>query len=527
MSDPERKKLINFLNNPDSYVHNPGRVEHIQTHASDIFIVPPYVYKVKKPVDLGFLDFSTLAKRKYFCEREVELNRRLCDDVYLGIEKIVTDRGSFYFGNSGEVFEYAVKMRRLDDKYFLKNILKFGKVAKSDFLRVVEKLESFYKDQETSEEVSENGKPENLRLSIDENVKSSSDYIGKTILSSTYFAIDRYNQKFFKHGKDLFLSRIKEGFIKDCHGDLHLEHINICPDRVCIYDCIEFNDIFRHIDIASDIAFLSMDLDYKGFPQFSDFIVSELSRRMGDSTMYEVLDFYKCYRAFVRGKVESIKCGEEEVPENERKDSADKARNYFRLALKYALFGSRPCVIIVFGMIGTGKSTVSEILSEELGAEVFSSDRTRKEITGKAPGERDNKGFGKGIYTPEITEKTYTEILRRGFDNLGLRGISILDATYSGMERRKRVREEARKSDTNYIFIETTVPDDVIIKRLQKRKLDETSVSDAGADMFEMFKKSYDEPSELEGDNYIKIDTRGDRQDILLDIFNGILDLQC
>lgn len=524
MPFPERRELIEFLCNRDSYEHRPDKVEHIQTHASDIFIVSPYVYKVKKPVNLGFLDFSTLQRREFFCEREVELNRRLCDDIYLGVESICEKNSGFCFNGEGKVVEYAVKMRQLDDRYFLKNLLKEDKAEKEDFIRVVEKLERFYREQEVSREVEENGKPVHVMESVDDNVKTSSDYIGKTISAPVYGAIDRFNTKFFEEKNDLFLSRIEEGFIKDCHGDLHLEHINICPESICIYDCIEFNDKFRHIDIASDIAFLSMDLDFKGHPAFSDLCVREISERMNDSSMYELLDFYKCYRAFVRGKVESIKSGEDEVPEQERESSLEKAGQYFRLALKYALFGSRPCVIVVFGVIGTGKSTVANLISEELGAAVYSSDRTRKEITGKEPTERVKEGVGKGIYSPEITEKTYREIINRGFDNLGFRGVSVIDATFSKKEWRDKVREEAEETDTPCYFVETTIPENVIRERLTKREKKGDSVSDAGVDLLDKFLKGYEDPSELADDNYIRVDTRGSTDEILSKVFKGIID---
>ncbi len=525
MPFPERKQLIRFLSDRNSYEHKPDKVEHIQTHASDIFIVTPYVYKVKKPVNFGFLDFSTLHRREFFCEREVELNRRLCDDIYLGVEKICEKNGGYCFNGEGKVVEFAVKMRQLDDKYFLKNLLKEEKARKEDFLRVVDKLETFYKEQEVTEEVEENGKPEYVGKSVNDNVKTSSGYMGKTISSPAYYAIDKFNKKFLGEKKELMLSRIDDGFIKDCHGDLHLEHINICPESVCIYDCIEFNDSFRHIDIASDIAFLSMDLDFKGHPAFSDLCVREMSERMNDKGMYEVLDFYKCYRAFVRGKVESIKSEEEEVPEEERRYAVDKAGKYFRLALKYALFGSRPCVIVVFGVIGTGKSTVADMIAEELDANVYSSDATRKELAGMSPTERDREGFDKGIYSPEITEKTYSEIINRAFDNLAFRGVSVVDATFSKRNRRQKVLEEAKKTDTPCFFIETTIPEEIIRERLIEREKKGTSVSDAGVDMLEKFMQGYEKPAELENENYIKIDTRGDKQDILLDIFNRIIEL--
>jgi Uncharacterized protein conserved in bacteria len=178
---------------------------------------------------------------------------------------------------------------------------------------------------------------------MDENFSGSKSFTGKTISSAAYDAIKSYSDLFFEKKSPVFLKRIEKGFIKDCHGDLHLEHINLNPQGICIYDCIEFNERFRYIDIASDIAFLAMDLDLNGYSDFADFVVSEISRKMEDRTISEVINFYKCYRAYVRGKVESIKSEEPEISQRDREISQEKAKRYFRLALGYASFWFQTC----------------------------------------------------------------------------------------------------------------------------------------------------------------------------------------
>ncbi|MGH7909244.1 MAG: AAA family ATPase, partial [Thermodesulfobacteriota bacterium] len=350
--EKEGSRLIEFLLNPPSYPHKPRYVKHVQTHASHVFIVPPYVYKIKKPVNFGFLDFSTLDKRKYYCEKEVELNTRICE-AYLGVEDISTRDGDFVFGKGDETIEYAVKMRKLPERYFLKNLLTRGRVTKDYLMSVIEKLVEFYNKLPVTKFISDFGRPDRIRINIDENFSLSERFIGKTISKPTYDAIKFYNNNFFEKKPHLFNERITKGFIRDCHGDLHLEHINLSPQGVCIYDCIEFNERFRYIDIASDIAFVAMDLDFNGYSELANFIVHEISKRMGDETIFEVIDFYKCYRAYVRGKVESIRSTEPEIPSEERQDSQEKAKRYFRLALRYALFGSRPSLVVTFGLIGT------------------------------------------------------------------------------------------------------------------------------------------------------------------------------
>ncbi|MDA2921014.1 AAA family ATPase, partial [Desulfobacterota bacterium AH_259_B03_O07] len=430
IDENDRSNLIEFLIKPSSYLHSPRNVKHIQTHISDVFIAPPYVYKVKKPVDFGFLDFTTLKKRKYFCEKEVELNSRLCD-IYIGVEEISLADGGYRFGKGDKTIEYAVKMKRLPEKYFLKNLIKHGEVSVNDLRRIIEKLVEFYKSQLRSASIDDYGRPEKIKIFIYNNISLVRNFVGKAISPNAHRAITFYNDKFFKNNTLLFQERIKKGFVKDCHGDLHLNNINISPKYVCIHDCIEFNDRFRYIDIASDIAFLAMDLDFNGRSDFADFVVSEISKNMQDDNIFKIIDFYKCYRAFVRGKVESLRSEEPELPKKERKDSLRRAKHYFTLSLKYALFGSQPSLIVIFGLMGTGKSTLANLLSIELTCEVISSDRIRKEMRGLAPTERKYEAFDVGIYSKNITERVYKEITRQGIQAVQSGKAVILDASFS------------------------------------------------------------------------------------------------
>ncbi|HEX3036257.1 MAG TPA: AAA family ATPase [Thermodesulfobacteriota bacterium] len=502
----EQYKLVEFLLDPASYPHKPKRVEHLQTHASHVFVASPFVYKVRKPVDLGFLDFSTLEKRKHFCEKEVELNSRLCD-IYLGVEEISLRGNSLALGKGDRTVEYAVKMKKLLDDYFLKNLLARNKVTKGDLLRVVEKLVEFYKAQPHEKHISDFGKPERIKINIDENFSLAKKFIGKTISPAAYDAIKFYSDTFFENKSYVLLDRIRRGFIKDCHGDLHLEHINLSPQGVCIYDCIEFNDRFRYIDIASDIAFLAMDLDFNDRSTFADFILSEISKRMDDKTIFEVIDFYKCYRAYVRGKVESIKSDEPEVSEEDKKASRERAKKYFQLALRYSLFGSEPALIVIFGLIGSGKSTFADAISGELSFEVISSDRVRKEITGAGFTERRYEDFDKGMYSREVTERTYQEMLDRAKGLIQSRRSVILDASFSKRKFRENVLNEAECLGVQCYFIQTKASVRTIRERLMEREKAGTSISDGRWEIFEKFKEGFEEPDELPNSRHIVVNT--------------------
>ncbi len=521
----EHPRLIEFLLNPSSYPHKPRYVRHVQTHASDVFIVPPYVYKIKKPVNFGFLDFSTLEKRKHYCEKEIELNSRICD-AYLGVEEISTKDGDFVFGKGDETVEYAVKMRKLPERFFLKNLLIKGRATKEDLFNVLEKLVKFYNNQPVSEFISDFGRPERVKINVDENFSLSERFTGKTISKSAYDAIAFYNNKFFEKKSPLFNKRIEKGFIRDCHGDLHLEHINLSPEGICIYDCIEFNERFRYIDIASDIAFLGMDLDFNGHIDLANFIVHEISKSMKDETIFEMIDFYKCYRAYVRGKVESIRSTEPEIPAQERNASEDKAKRYFRLALRYALFGSKPALIVTFGLIGTGKSTLAHALSRELSCRIISSDEVRKEIMGVEPTERKYEEFDKGIYSPNITDITYRELLNRGRRVIESGKIVIIDASFSKRGFREMVLREAEALGVPYCFIETRAGEETIRKRLIDREIKGKSVSDARWEIFERFREGFEEPDELPRDRHIVVRTDKNPEDTLAQTLIEIINKQ-
>jgi len=520
--EKEGSRLIEFLLNPSSYPHKPRYVKHVQTHASHVFIVPPYVYKIKKPVNFGFLDFSTLDKRKYYCEKEVELNTRICE-AYLGVEEISIRDGDFVFGKGDETVEYTVKMRRLPERYFLKNLLTRGRVTKDDLLSVIEKLVEFYNKLPVTKFISDFGRPERIRINIDENFSLSERFIGKTISKPTYDAIKFYNNNFFERKSHLFNERIHRGFIRDCHGDLHLEHINLSPQGVCIYDCIEFNERFRYIDIASDIAFVAMDLDFNDYSDLANFIVQEISKRMKDEKIFEVIDFYKCYRAYVRGKVESIRSTETEIPSEEREASQEKATRYFRLALRYALFGSRPALVVTFGLIGTGKSTLARSLSEELSCKVISSDEVRKEIMGVEPTERRYEEFDKGIYTPNITDITYRELLNRGRRVIESGKTVILDASFSKRGFRAVVLHEAQALGVAFYFVQTKADEGAIRKRLLERQRKERSISNGRWEIFEKFKEGFEEPNELPREMHIVVRTDKTPEETLIQTMREII----
>ncbi|BAT70834.1 conserved hypothetical protein [Thermosulfidibacter takaii ABI70S6] len=303
-----------------------GQTQVVQTHISVVFIKKDVVYKVKKPVNFGFVDFSTLEKRKFYCEEKVRLNKRLCPEIYLGVEPI-------YY--NGEIIEYAVKMKPLPMEKSLKRLLVEGKVFKEDIRKVVEKIVDFHMKAETNEEIKSYGKTCNFRKNTDENFQQTEPFIGQTIDEESFNFIKEKTEEFYSAHDNLLDKRAKKGLVKDCHGDLHSEHI-VLTDSICIFDCIEFNKRFRFIDIACDIAFLFMDLDYLQAKDLSLYGEKIYKSLLQDPDLDLLLPFFKCYRAYVRGKVNSLMSVDPNIPEATREERAIEARKYFDLAKEYA-----------------------------------------------------------------------------------------------------------------------------------------------------------------------------------------------
>src|SRR5437773_10046617 len=367
--DRQSQELVSFLEVPASYPHGPREVRSIQTHISWVFVTMPFVFKVKKAVNLGFLDFSTLEKRRHFCQRELELNRRLCLSVYLDIVPIYKSASGLSVNAEGEIAEYSVKMRELPGGWFLSELLVNRLVGENEINRVISCLHRFYESQPPSPVIEEWGRPEKLTISTDENFVQVGPFVGRTISPAALETIRHFTNHFYAANEKLFRERVQRHRIRDCHGDLHLDHIHITPERLSIFDCIEFNDRFRFIDIANDLAFLAMDFDFEDRRDLANLLLKTAAREFGDDGFLKIADFYKCYRAFVRGKVESIQAIEPETakPQEHEKQAA----RYFRLALQYAVSGSERLVLILMGSIGTGKTSVSCQLGRVLGWPAF------------------------------------------------------------------------------------------------------------------------------------------------------------
>jgi uncharacterized protein len=493
------ERLISFLESPTSYPHRPPEVRSIQTHISWVFVAPPFVFKVKKPVNFGFLDFSSLEKRRHFCQREVELNRRLASETYLGVVPIYKATGGFSFDVEGEIAEYSVKMRELAHGWFLSDMIAKGLVGETEINRVVSRLHRFYESETPTPEIEQWGTPEKLKISTDENFAQVEPFVAKTISPAAFEAIRHFTNQFYVTKEKLFFQRIQQRRILDCHGDLHLDHIHITPERLSIFDCIEFNDRFRFIDIANDLAFLAMGFDFEGRRDLADLLLKTAAREFGDEGLLKIADFYKCYRAFVRGKVESIQAIEPETAKPE--DNEKQAARYFRLALRYAVSGSMPLVLVIMGRVGTGKTSIARQLGAELNWPVFSSDEIRKKLAAVPLMQRTPPELRDKVYSEQMTQETYKKLVEDGLGALTAHNGVILDATFSSRTNRDFLREQCAKTNIRLQVVELDVDLEQIKKRLRSRD-DNTvgEISDARLEDFEKLIAVYEPPSELTPD---------------------------
>ncbi len=484
--------LVQSLLRPEAYDHAPRVVELKQTHISYLFITDRFVYKVKKPVDLGFLDFTTIDLRRFYCFEEVRLNRRLSPDIYLGVVEVRESGDGAAFTGDGSVIDYAVMMRRLPEEQMLDQLLAAGKVDGETMRRVARRVADFHSNAERNTEIDQNGSLAIISRNWEENFAQVSSFVGETINAQDLAFIKSMVNRYMAEQAHLFDYRISQGFIRDCDGDLHLENICLGND-VWIFDCIEFNSRFRYIDTASDIAFLLMDLEYHDRSDLASLFLDEYCSVTGDEGCRPLLEFYKVYRAFVRGKVASIQLRDMDIPASQREVARERSRAYFRLARGYLLRHQlQPTLILVGGLMGSGKSMLARLLGRELGVLVLSSDRIRKELFSVSPLPAD--GYSCGIYTPEADTATYAALLTRAVTLVGEGKSVIVDATFRRAADRLHFREAAGEEGVGHCMVMTDAPEEVIRMRLAERKNQPDEVSDGRLELFDRHRDTFEYP---------------------------------
>ena len=463
--------LLRFFGDPKSYPDDVETVERFETHISWVFLAGRCAYKVKKPVKLDFLDFSTLAARERACRRELRLNRRLAGNVYHAVMPLYLREGRWSFTGAGEPAEFCIEMARLPADRFLDVMLAAGAVRDEHLGRIADLLASFYAEAKTGEKIARGATASAVAANVRGNLKSLRAAKADPVLLD---AIESAQLQFIALNQPLFAERIAQGKVRDGHGDLRAEHVCL-TDPPVIFDCIEFNDRFRHLDVLDDVAFLIMDLDRRGDGSAGKRLWSLLAQRLEEDPESPLFDFYRSYRATVRAKVAAIRDAQTDKRGTECLDR-------LRAAAGYCAAFHRPTLFVMVGLMGSGKSTLAQALCNEIGATMISSDAVRKELFEE--GGR-NARYLAGIYSAQNSELVYREICRQGVERLR-RGTSVvLDATFSTREHRAMATEVARSSAGDPVFLECRLSKSEAIVRLDRRFRKDRSQSDGRPELYE------------------------------------------
>lgn len=505
--------LRRALVDPAMYPDPTSAVEVRETHISLVFLTDHYAYKIKKPVDLGFVDYSTLDKRHAWCQQEVALNRRLSTDVYLDVVPLHYDGSHYRFAGTGPAVEYAVKMRRLPASASLDERLKRGDVTGGIMAVLARKLAAFHATHNApvTAEANGDGYGSHGRVQADwqENFAQTM-HAGSELPDEMYTHMHQAVTTFLSHRSAWFDQRVAAGRIRDCHGDLRAEHIYIDNGTLQIIDCIEFNPQFRYIDVVSEIAFLAMDLERLGFSAEAHAFVRGYVEASGDLTLYRLLDFYRCYRAYVRGKVRYLLL-QDAAPHRDLPRLERDAERCFRLAGRYAQRLTRPLLIMTTGLIGTGKSTIAQGVAKALDLRCFSSDRLRKERAGLSPETPQRVAYGDGLYSPAASEQTYDVLAELARTALQQGESVVVDAAFSKRAQRGLMQSVAAEAGAECYLLDCVAPEAVIRERLEQRMRTPGSISDGHWAIFPEFQRQYEPVDatgrERDGTGYIRVDT--------------------
>jgi uncharacterized protein len=478
---------------PAAFPHSAPDPTLIETHISWVILAGAFAYKLRKPVDFGFLDFSTLEKRRTDCEAEVRLNRRLCPDLYLGVVDVVERDGLLSVTGPGVPIEPAVLMRRLPEAGMLPALLESGAVDERLMERLARQLADFHAGAATGLGVDEHGSLSSLRANWAENFDQTADFVERTITAQQYDEIGAYVEHFLGANGAILQRRVQRGRVRDGHGDLHAGSVCVARRRVYLFDCIEFNDRFRCADVAAEVAFLAMDLDHLGRADLGYAFVDAYVRHSGDRDLLALLDFYKCYRAFVRGKVLGLQLDEPQRAASGLDHALTEARAYFNLACAYAR-QAEPMLLVTMGLPASGKTTLAHALAGRLGLVHLSSDVVRKQLAGMRPTEHRLDGFERGLYGRSMSRRTYAMLRRQAARWLRRRRSLVLDATYSQPAERAALRQLARRSGALLLVVVCRADESVLLARLAARIYDPRAASDARPELWPALKSAFVEP---------------------------------
>ena len=494
--------LLAALLRPQTYPHPVTQVEHMQTHISHVFLAGDYAYKLKKPVNLGFLDFTTLDKRERACADEVRLNARLAPDIYLGVVNLCMTNGRYRVAGEGcvpceTIVDYAVRMRGMPQQGMLDRLAATARLTTDHVLDIARQMALFHTNAEHHRDMEQYGQPDSIAAPIRQNFQQTLRYIDICLPRARFERLRDYSENFLRDHAGIFQERIRRGRIVDGHGDLHLGNMCLFNERVVIFDCIEFNPALRAGDAINDIAFLTMDLTERKLPRLANVFLNEYLQLTGDYHGLALLDFYQVYRAYVRGKINAMQ-SEGAADAVQRSHAQRSAQDYFALA-EQLLAPRRGGVLITCGLSGSGKSTAARQAAEQLDGIVVRSDAERKRLAGMTAQEHDTRGYSQGIYTAEMSTRTYTMLLEQARAITVAGRWAILDATYNTRALRAQAAALARELDLPFVILYCSAPYEELRHRLSQRTVQQLDISDATVTILDEQIRHFEAPGIDEG----------------------------
>ncbi|MGM0593442.1 MAG: AAA family ATPase [Pseudomonadota bacterium] len=478
MNDPATPPLIHALLDPARWPHGAEDLRLVETHISWVLLVGDYAYKIKKPLDLGFLDFSTLAKRRHYCEEELRLNRRLAPSIYLDVLPIAGTAEAPEPGRDEGAIEYAVQMRRFDDGAQLDRLLERGELKASQIDAFAAMVAAFHLRIPAATAERPEGEPAAVWAPMAENFAQIREHLGGEAPQAQLRELEQWSHAQYDRLLPTLSARKREGYIRECHGDMHLRNLAWLDGGPIAFDGIEFNPALRWIDLISEIAFLVMDLHQRGEPRLAQRFLNGYLERSGDYAGLALLPFYLVYRALVRAKVAAIRAGQDGLAERERADAWREFADYLLLAEGYTR-PEPPVLVLTRGPSGSGKSHHTGPLLEHLGAIRLRSDVERKRLYGLRPEEDGHAAPGEGIYSREASDRTYARLTELARVVLDAGYPVIVDAVCQHSEQRAPFITLARERGVKWLLLEFQAPAAVLAQRLAARKGDASDADEA------------------------------------------------
>ncbi len=502
----QQSPLIEALKNPVFYGHPVEKMELTETHISWVLLTGRFAYKIKKPVNLGFVDFSTLEKRHFYCQEELRLNRRLAPALYLGLVTITGSDRQPEFNGVGPPIEYAVMMKQFDRSQELDRVLERGELRREQLDPLAIELAEFHRQTEIAREEMPAGTPERIAGPMRDNFTLIDGFEKDPEILEEIKKLRFWTEETLLASRKMLLKRKESGFIRECHGDLHLANMVLIEGRVVVFDCLEFNEELRFIDVISDLAFLLMDLDDRGHSPFANRFLNLYLEASGDYGGLQVLRFYKVYRAMVRAKVASIRLSQMGLHPNEQKRVRQEYQAYIHLAGEY-IRTSPGFLLVTYGLSGAGKSVLTQQIAEQTGAIRIRTDVERKRLAGVPGSKRTSFDLEKGLYAPDMTRRTYERLKMMAGELLKADYSVILDGTFLRHEQRKIMEETAREGGVPFVILEVTGSEPVLRQRISDRIRKGVDASEASIDVLNWQIRSAEPPGEEERPFTLSVNT--------------------